>query len=529
MVILNRLPVLWKVLSAPAIAIICMAVYLVFTATVFKDNNGRLVDVRDVQFPVLGISTELAGSLDKIIDTLNSAASSGESDQLQTSDDIANKVRADYKRLDDIDKTHHADLQRQLIEFDAYYGTAREVADMMAQKSGVPPKAKLEAMGASLGVYRNDLSAYRESAASRFVSTIEAATTSANSAMTAGALIGVFCLIATLSFGIVVARVLVRQLTRAVKVAETVAAGDLTSEIDSSQDDETGKLLRALKYMNDNLVRIVAQVRAGTNSISINSRQIARDNQDLSARTEHGVDALKQTAAAMHQLTGIAKQNADHAQQANELVANASAVAVQGGTVTSRVIGVMRDINASSQQIADIVGIIESIAFQTNILALNAAVEAARAGEQGRGFAVVATEVRSLAQRSAHAAREITALINRSVDQVRLGTELADQTGNTMDEIVASVARVTAIMADIASASHQQTVGIEQVNQAIGRMDEDTHDNATLVEKTAAAAESLQNRAVKLAQVVSVFTLDTANDSLPVKHEPPHLPRLRST
>jgi methyl-accepting chemotaxis protein len=266
--------------------------------------------------------------------------------------------------------------------------------------------------------------------------------------------------------------------------------------------------MQALQDMNESLVRIVGQVRSGTDTIATASGQIAAGNMDLSSRTEQQAGALEQTASSMEQLTSTVKQNSASAQQANQLALSASEVAVKGGAVVSKVVDTMGSINESSRKIVDIIGVIDSIAFQTNILALNAAVEAARAGEQGKGFAVVATEVRHLAQRSAAAAREIKSLIGDSVEKVDVGAKLVDQAGATMAEIVESVKRVTNIMSEITVASREQTSGIEQVNQAIMQMDEGTQQNAALVEQAAAAAESLQDQATHLAQVVSVFKLD---------------------
>jgi len=299
-----------------------------------------------------------------------------------------------------------------------------------------------------------------------------------------------------------------RPIHAAVQAAETVAAGDLSGRIDADTKDETGALLRALRNMNDSLVKIVSEVRSGTDTIATGSAEISAGNFDLSARTEQQAGALEETAASMEELTTTVRQNADNARQANQLAITASSVALDAGNVVDQVITTMGSINDSSKKIVDIIGVIDGIAFQTNILALNAAVEAARAGEQGRGFAVVASEVRTLAQRSAAAAKEIKTLIGDSVEKVEAGTRLVDQTGDTMEQVVTSIRRVTDIMAEIASASQEQTGGIEQVNQAIGQMDQVTQQNAALVEESAAAAASMQDQAARLAQVVGVFKLD---------------------
>jgi methyl-accepting chemotaxis protein len=311
-------------------------------------------------------------------------------------------------------------------------------------------------------------------------------------------------------------RGIVRPIREAVQLAETVASGDLTRQIDATTNDETGQLLRALRHMNDSLVRIVSEVRGGTDTIAGASGEIAAGNLDLSARTEQQAASLEETAASMEQLTGTVRQNADNARQANQLAITASNVATEGGAVVSQVITTMGSINDSSRKIVDIIGVIDGIAFQTNILALNAAVEAARAGEQGRGFAVVASEVRTLAQRSAAAAKEIKSLIGDSVDKVDAGTKLVDQAGATMEQVVESIRRVTDIMTEITHATQEQTVGIEQVNQSIVQMDEATQQNAALVEESAAAATSMQEQAAKLAQVVGVFKLEGRAAAAPV-------------
>jgi len=308
-----------------------------------------------------------------------------------------------------------------------------------------------------------------------------------------------------MTLGLVISRSITQPLNEAVRVAETVAAGDLTSRIEVTSKDETGQLLNALKVMNASLLDIVGSVRSSSESIATGSSQIAIGNNDLSQRTEEQASNLEQTAASMEELTSTVRQNSETARQANQLATTASDAAVKGGEVVGQVVGTMQDITDSSKKIADIIGVIDGIAFQTNILALNAAVEAARAGEQGRGFAVVAGEVRNLAQRSAGAAKEIKLLINESVEKVETGSRLADDAGRNMENIVSQVKRVTDMITEISAAGVEQSQGISQVSDAVNQLDQVTQQNAALVEESAAAADSLKSQAARLAEIVAVF------------------------
>jgi methyl-accepting chemotaxis protein len=318
---------------------------------------------------------------------------------------------------------------------------------------------------------------------------------------------GVLAILLGAAAAFVLSRSITVPLRKAAQSARLIANGDLTQPIDTDGRDEAAQLLQALNGMRDSLARVVSNVRGNAEGVATASAEISQGNNDLSARTEQQASALEETAASMEELSSTVRQNADNAQQANQLAKSASTVATQGGDVVAQVVDTMKGINDSSKKIADIISVIDGIAFQTNILALNAAVEAARAGEQGRGFAVVAGEVRNLAQRSAEAAKQIKELITASVDRVAQGTALVDRAGVTMAEVVGSIQRVTDIMGEISAASIEQSSGVAQVGEAVTQMDQATQQNAALVEQSAAAASSLKTQAAQMVDAVAVFKL----------------------
>ena len=332
---------------------------------------------------------------------------------------------------------------------------------------------------------------------------------------------GLAAMLAVLAFSLLGVALLVKSIARplaeASAVAEAIAQGDLTQQLHTTRGDEIGRLMQAIGQMSGKLRSLVGEVRNGVESVSTASVQIAQGNHDLSARTEQTASSLQQTAASMEELTGTVSQSADTARQASQLAASAAGAAARGGEVVGQVVANMGQITERSRKISDIIGTIDGIAFQTNILALNAAVEAARAGEQGRGFAVVAGEVRTLAQRSSEAAREIKALIGASVETVEAGAALAAQSGEVMTEIVGSVRRVTDLIGEIAAASNEQRDGIGQVNVAVTQLDQMTQQNAALVEESAAAAQSLRDQAQRLQQVVAVFNVGHAGAATPAR------------
>jgi methyl-accepting chemotaxis protein len=438
-------------------------------------------------------------------------------DAVQAAEVTAKKDRAAYletvKRLEatPLDNEEKAMLARLVKIDEGMEVDLKEAVDLAAQFNA-EQAAKIistridPATAQALGVLRDFIALQQRQADDDYV------LTDANSRFVDRILIGVGVLTLFLATGFAwwLARSIVLPIQSAMHLAGRVAEGDLTARVEADSDDETGRLLRSLQAMNEQLRGMVGQVRESTQNIATASSQIATGNQELSTRTEQTASNLQEASSSLLDLTRMVGQSADAARQANQLAGQARSVAVQGGEMVGRVVSTMGEISASSRKIADIIGTIDGIAFQTNILALNAAVEAARAGEQGRGFAVVAAEVRSLAQRSAQAAREIKVLIGNSVECVEAGTQLVDSTGRTMTDIVAQVKRVADLIGEISTATVEQTSGLGQVSRAVAQLDNATQQNAALVEESAAAADSMKQQAQMLIGTVGQFKLERA-------------------
>jgi methyl-accepting chemotaxis protein len=439
----------------------------------------------------------------------------------EVADAFKNPIKAEQARVSELQKTleslSSSEAERKQMQL---VGENRKVVlKIMAAQNQAKSAGDVEG---ALGIYQREFSpaikTYSQSV-QEFVRIQEAAAQQVREELAqerehlrlASGLLALLIIAAAIVGAALLIRSIRRPLADAVDLASRIAAGDLSAQPDVSRGDEFGDMMRALKKMNDSLGMVVGKVRSSAESVVAASSEIAAGNLDLSSRTEQQASSLEETASSMEEMTSTVKQNADNARQANQLAGSASDVAVRGGVMVSRVVDTMASINEASKKIVDIIGVIDGIAFQTNILALNAAVEAARAGEQGRGFAVVASEVRSLAQRSAAAAKEIKTLIGDSVEKVDTGAKLVDQAGTTMQEIVDSVRRVTDIIGEITAASQEQTSGIEQINQAISQMDQVTQQNASLVEEAAAAAASMQEQARELVDVVSAFKLGASH------------------
>ena len=472
-------------------------------------------DVVDNFYPKLRTVSEVESGLNRIARAMRNMVIMTDAADIKREVQAVEEASQDIvERLDKLTKAIHAEegkaLLAKVVEARSLYVLSQtQVMDLAAADKTEEAKTVL------LGELRPRQLAYMDALQSLIAyqeGLMDAASKEATSAIsgvkvavwTAGAI----ALVVAMLMAAWIIRSITRPINQAVKISRAVAAGDLSQQFEVSGNNETAQLLGALKDMQASLIRVVSSVRANSESVATASAQIAQGNQDLSQRTEEQASALQQTAASMEQLSSTVKQNADNAMQANQLALGASGVAIKGGEVVGEVVTTMKGINDSSRRIADIIGVIDGIAFQTNILALNAAVEAARAGEQGRGFAVVAAEVRNLAGRSAEAAKEIKNLITTSVERVEQGTALVDQAGITMTEVVSAIKRVTDIAGEISLASAEQSTGVAQVGEAVSQMDQVTQQNAALVEESAAAAASLNSQAQALVQAVAFFKLD---------------------
>lgn len=491
-------------IAIAAIGIQKLRVSNALTDDIVNDRYVKVSYVNDMQDSANVISREISNVI---------IGSTSSDKSLQKIAQEISELNAIFPRLEKMINTPRgSELMRDLTQARTAYDQPRDAviallgSDRQAAQRLVPP------MLVAQDRYFNAMQAMKKFQASLMEKSSRRSFETIELAMVQMLSMSVLGILASLAFAVVITRSITAPLNDAVTVAQAVAAGDLTQHISSTRGDEMGLLLSALRAMSDNLLKVVGEVRIGVDNIATASSQIATGNLDLSGRTEQQASSLEQTASAMEQLTSTVKQNADNARQANQLVASASSVASKGGAMVAQVIETMSGINTSSKKIVDIISVIDGIAFQTNILALNAAVEAARAGEQGRGFAVVASEVRSLAQRSASAAKEIKALIDDSVTQVDIGSKLVEQAGNTMQEVVESVQHVTDVVGEIASASQEQSDGIQQVHLAIAQIDDVTQQNAALVEQAAAAAASLQSQAVNLTRVIGVFKLNSTGE-----------------
>ena len=518
-----------------AFAAICamLIVITVLSITMLAKVNDGTVKIVNDRMPKIATANELQSDINDIaIAVRNMMLSENPADREKQFGVMMEQRREGAVHLDTLNRTlrlpRARELVVQMIDTDTLY-LKRQDELVKLINNGTPEQARVfltDTMRPVLAEYKRLIGEqFKFQTETVAIAKAEAGETYSNTRqLIIGLSVAILAASAALAYWITIS--ITGRLAQAVTVASTVAAGDLTSQIDVEGSDEVGQLLGALKSMNTALAATVGSVRSGTETISTAASQIAAGNLDLSARTEQQASSLEETASSMEELTSTVKQNADNARQANVLAQSASEVALRGGAVVSEVVDTMASINASSRKIVDIIAVIDGIAFQTNILALNAAVEAARAGEQGRGFAVVASEVRNLAQRSAAAAKEIKMLITDSVDKVDAGGKLVDQAGLTMTEIVESITRVTDIMSEIASASMEQTLGIEQINSAISQMDEVTQQNAALVEEAAAAAASMQEQSATLEEVVSIFKLAhgarerVAPAPKPVAHRP---------
>ena len=498
-----------RIWALPIIAAIIFGLGLAGSAYL---ANLALLSIRtteSIDYPVLDAAKSLTLDVAAVGDALRDAVTEGDNARLAQIGEQAGKLRLKLDHFAAIPGQRERGV-RLRKEFDDYYGPALSAARIMLELEQGDPQATVKQMQSAQATLSADLDKTNAAAQQQFKAGIETSETRVRNVLTTSIVVALVVIVSMALVSHFVIRTIWQQLggepEYARDIARAVADGDLSMEIVTDAGDRAS-LLVALKEMRAKLGKMVADIKLSADTIKLASGEIASGNADLAARTESQAGSLEQTARSMDSLTGTVRQNAANASQANGLVLSASGVAVKGGAVVSQVVATMVEINDSSKKIADIIGVIDGIAFQTNILALNAAVEAARAGEQGRGFAVVASEVRNLAHRSASAAKEIKELIGDSVAKVGAGSKLVDEAGLTMGQIVASVKQVADIMGEISSASQAQSAGIEDISLAIGNMDEMTQQNSALVEEASAAAESLLEQADQLSVALDVFKL----------------------
>jgi methyl-accepting chemotaxis protein len=499
-----------RIWALPVVSTIIFGLGVALSASIANKALDSIHTTESVDYPALGIAKALTAEIEAVTNGLRDAVSEGDKARVATVGEQANKVRARVAEIGKIEGMQDTS-QRLGKEFDAYYAPAVSAAKIMLELEQGDPGATVQRMQSTLATLNGDVAKLNEQTQQNFKAGIARSESNVRRALWATIITALVVIAALIVVSWFVVRTIWQQLggepEYAREIARAVADGDLSMEIRVEAGDQAS-LLAALREMRTRLANMVAGIKTSAETIALASSEIASGNADLASRTESQAGRLENTARAMESLTETVRANAANANAANGLVVSASDIATRGGEVVGNVVTTMDDINTSSKKIVDIISVIDGIAFQTNILALNAAVEAARAGEQGRGFAVVASEVRSLAQRSATAAKEIKELIGDSVAKVNAGTALVDQAGATMEQIVSSVRKVQDIMVEISEAGQRQSEGIEQIGQAIDDMDQMTQQNSALVEEASAAAESLTDQTGQLSGALAVFKLD---------------------
>ena len=495
---LSRLPLLWKLLAAPVIALLCYAASLAYTSMVLTNNNGHLAAVRDLHFPVLEAVNECVTDLDKIIDGLNTAVTAGEAEPLQAAQALAAKGQARYGKLVSTDSAHADELRQLGQQFGAYFDMAYDLTKGMVTAKAAPDAQKAGAMTTALEAYRKHLNAFREQAHSRFTDTVDAATRESNQAQRVQAGLGAVTAVVIVGLGLLIARGLVRQIggepSYAADILSRIAQGDLTTQVVTRDGDERSMLF-ALKGMSEKLSDIIGQVNGSADALGSASTQVSATAQSLSQGAAQQSASVEETSASVEQMSASISQNTENAKVTDGMAAKAAKEAIDGGEAVKQTVRAMKSI-------ASKIGIIDDIAYQTNLLALNAAIEAARAGEHGKGFAVVAAEVRKLAERSQVAAAEISELASGSVEK-------AETAGKLLDEMVPNIQRTSELVQEITAASQEQAGGVGQINGAMNSLSQATQQNASASEELAATAEEMSSQAEQLQQLMEFFKVDS--------------------